>query len=922
MSAREATRNEGEIKTTPEIPVKRDIFSHPWVIKLLLFSLTVIIVFSVFLYSLAPTASFWDCGELIACSYILGIPHPPGTPLYMNLGRIFSLIPVSREVAYRLNFFTALMGAIACGFIYLLVVKVLEIQKKTHNRILLHLSGILGGFFLGFGYSFWDNSVETEVYTPCVIIALIVLYFAILWRQKRERGEADNRLVYASIFLLFLSAGIHFTPMMIFLPLLIYGLVVDRRAILELRVIELIILYLVFVLIAGLELVDYFVLFLASPTVAMIDLFKQKAGLFLLLWLIYLLYLFYLSSKRRLDGRYVFLGLLLIFLASTVQFYLMVRSAQEPAINEVAPTRWPDFVGVLKREQYDPMKLFPRKTQFLTEEDYRNYPNSTPYLGLIPAYWEQVKFYLRYFFWQWAGEQNFDIFYRITPLLIFGLIPTFLGIWGMAKHYKNERRSFLLIFLCFLVASIGLLTYLNLKYSPSDPREHLKYREVRERDYFFAFSYVFFTIFIGLGIYYFLTEILQPALRKRKEPLKSLSLYGSLGVLTVVPFLSIFFNYPNVTRRYNMIPAEYGYNMLISCEGEKAVVFTNGDNDTFPLWFVQETPSDVNNYQVPFKRNVAVANLSLLNTTWYCKQLKRWGAPISFSEKEIEKLPQGLYGKDGRVYLLKDIIIRDLLATNSGIKLSWPDDYLLSPHEFRQKVLKNYKEEKGTKIYFAATVSRDNLYDVEPWLKTQGLVQLVVSDSGENQLDLEKTEKFLNSVYKMNSMLDKRVMKDENTRGLLINYAATYLTLAQEYQKIGQVDKAIEVMEKAVSFDLDPQRKSLLYYNLSYFALLAGRRELAVTYLDSIEKLGVRDFEILLRKGIALQSLGEMEKAENSFQEALRLAPNRPEPVQALYTLYLSALADTPKAKEVLNNWLRRNPYDTVAKNMLKKLGG
>jgi len=901
---------------------KKGVLRKRWGLKLILFLLTTVIVLSVFLYSLAPTASFWDCGELIACSYILGIPHPPGAPLYINLGRLFSLIPISREVAYRLNFFTALMGAISCGFVYLLVVKLLEIEKRPLSQPILHLSGILAGLLLGFAYSFWDNSVETEVYTPCVIIALVVLYFAIIWREKRERGETDNRLVLFAIFLLFLSAGIHFTPMMIFLPLLIYGLAVDRKAILELRVIELLILYLAFVLISGLELVDYFVLFLASPTVAMIDLLKNKGGFFFLLWLIYFLYLFYLSSKKRLDGRYVFFGLFLIFLASTVQFYLMVRSAREPAINEVAPTGWRQFVGVLKREQYDPMKLYPRKTQFLTEEDYRNYPNSTPYLGLIPAYWEQIKFYLRYLFWQWAGEQNFDIFYHITPFALASLIPILLGILGMVNHYKREKKSFLLIFLCFLVASLGLLTYLNLKYSPSDPREHLKFREVRERDYFYAFSYVFFTIFIGLGIYYLLAEVFPTYLKKVKPILKITLYYLAFGIIIILPIASVLFNYPNVTRRYNFIPAEYGYNMLISCEGEKAVIFTNGDNDTFPLWFVQETPSFVNNYQAPFKRNVAVANLSLLNTTWYCKQLKKWGAPISFSEKKIEELPQGIYGKDGRVYLLKDIIIRDLLATNAGIKLVWPDDYLLTPHEFRQKVLKNYREEKGTKIYFASTVSRDNLYDVEPWLKTCGLVQLVVPDSGENQIDVAKTESLLYSVYKMKSMLDKRVMKDENTRGLLINYAANYLALAQEYQKRGNLDEAMRIMEKALAFDLDKQRKSLLYYNLSYFALMAQKPNLAIAYLDSIEKLGVKDFEILLRKGIALQSLGEIEKAEKSFQEALQLAPNRPEAVQALYTLYLTALADTPKAKEVLVNWLKRNPHDTVARGMLKRLGG
>ncbi len=908
----------------------KGILSNSLRLKIALFFLTVIMVLLVFLYSLAPTASFWDCGELIACSYILGIPHPPGAAFYVNLGRIFSLIPISKEVAYRLNFFTALMGAISCGLVYLLVVKILEI-KKTKSNFYLHLSGVLSGLFLGFAYSFWDNSVESEVYTPCVIIALSVIYIALLWREKRERGETDNRLVLLSIFLLFLSTGIHFTPMLVFIPLLFYGLVVDKKAILELRVIELIILYLAFVLIAGFELVDYFVLFLASPTVAMIDLLKNRAWAFLILWGIYSFYLYYLSYKKRLDRRYVFFGLLLIFLASTTPFYLPVRSAKEPAINEVWPTRWRDFVGVLKREQYDPMKLYPRKTQFLTEEDYRNYPNSTPYIGLIPAYWEQIKFYLRYFFWQWAGEQNFDIFYRITPFALVGLIPILLGIFGMFKHYENERRSFLLIFLCFLITSIGLLTYLNLKYSPSDPRPNLQYKEVRERDYFFAFSYVFFTIFIGIGIYYFLTEVFVSALRRAKPFFRQVAKITLILILSLIPGISALLNYQNVTRRYNMIPAEYGYNMLVSCEGEKAVLFTNGDNDTFPLWFVQQTPSIVNNYQVPFMTNVAVANLSLLNTAWYCKQLKRWGAPISFSEKEIEKLPSGLYSKDGRVYLLKDFIIRDMLATNAGIKLNWPDDYLLPPHEFRQKVMKNYKEEKNTKIYFASTVSQDNLYDVADkvggkyvnlYLKTQGLVNLVVADSGEDQVDVEKTEELLERVYKMTSMLDKRVMKDENTRGLLINYAACYLTLAQEYYRRGQTERAISIMQKGASFDLDKHRKSVLYWNIAWFGLTGGKPELAIAYLDSLEKMGVTDVQVALQKGAAWQMLGKYEKAEKSFQEALRIAPNRPEPVQALYTLYLSTLADTPKAREVLNKWLLHNPQDSVARNLLRRIGG
>lgn len=883
-----------------------------FIIALIIFG----VVLSVYLYSIAPTASFWDCSELIAVSHILGIPHPPGTPLFVCLGRIFSLIPIAKEIAFRVNFLTAFFGAISCALVYLIVLKLLSMFKTRGVRhrfpFIGHIAGIAAAFAIAFAYSFWDNCVEAEVYTPCVAVALSVMYMALLWRNEVEKGFSDNRMVLAAIYILFLSTGIHFTPVMVLFALLFFGLVVDRKAILELRLIELIILYLIVAAISGLGLVDYMVLFLASPTVAIIKLLESKFIFFLIFAAIYIGYLYYLYNRKQLDAKYVGLGILLIGIASTVQFYLMVRARLEPMINEVNPAKWNDFVSVLKREQYDPMKLYPRKTMFLTEDDYRNYPNSYPAFSFFQGYFEQIKFYLRYFFWQWAGEQNFDIFYRLRFPALVGIIPPILGFWGMVHQYKNDRKSFVLTGLCFLIASLGLITYLNLKYSPSDPRQILKFREVRERDYFFAFSFVFFSIFIGLGIDAFLNWLL-PRLKFKK-----IAAIGLSVVMILLMTLPLFFNYRNVTRRYNWIPAEYGYNMLISCEGEKSVLFTNGDNDTFPLWFMQAVPSVVSGLKPGFGNNVAVANLSLLNTAWYCKQLKRWGAPISFSEAEIDRLPQGFAGKKGRTFLLKDVMIRDIVATAGGVKLKWPDDYASTAQEFMAKVFANYQPKSN--VYFATTVSRDNLIDVEPYLRLQGLVNLVVPDSGTNQVDVAKTEYLMNEVYITKSMLDKRVMKDENTRGLFINYAATAVALAQEYQKQGDLTKAQRIIKKALEFDIEPIRKAALYFHASIFDLMLGDYPEALAYLDSIEKTGVRDVEIALRRGWAYQQMGEHEKAERAFREAQALAPNRPEPVQSLHSLYLDQLHDTAKAKGILIDWLRRNPGDSMARKMLQAL--
>ncbi|MBS4015794.1 MAG: DUF2723 domain-containing protein [Candidatus Latescibacteria bacterium] len=887
-------------------------------IKLIIAVGIIAVVLGVYIYSMAPTASFWDCGELIACSYILGIPHPPGTPLYVMLGRIFSLIPFAREVAFRVNFLTALFGAISSALIYIVVLKLISLQKSTQSfrqrfPFIPHLAGIAGAFSLAFAFSFWDNCVEAEVYTPCVVAALLVIYLALIWRDKVEQGVGDNRIVLFAIYLLFLSAGIHFTPLMILFPLLVFAFMVDRKSILQLHIIELIILFLVIIAVAGLDLVDYFVLFLASPPVAILRIFHSNLLLFIVLVAIFAGYLYYLRSKKKMDSRYVFWGLVLIFLAGTVQFYLLVRSKLGPSINEVNPSTWEDFVSVLKREQYDPMRLYPRKTQFLTEGDYRNFPNSYPAFSLITGYFEQLKFYIRYFLWQWGSASNFDIFYRIGWQAIIGIIPVILGFFGMFTHFRRDKKSWWLVFLCFLIASVGLITYLNLKYSPSDPRSHLRFREVRERDYFYAFSYVFFTIFIGVGVFSFLNWIVP------KLKLKRLYTIGVSVLCVIVMVVPIFFNYKGVTRRNNWIPAEYGYNMLVSCRGDKAILFTNGDNDTFPLWFVQEVPNRPSNYDPTFGKNIAVANLSLLNTTWYVKQLKEWGAPISFSLAEIDRLPQGLRGAGNRIFLLKDIMIRDIIATNAGIKLKWPDEYISPAKDFMTKVLDNYKEGMIA-VYFATTVDRgENLADVEPYLRLEGLVNRVTSVNSPNQVDVARTQELFD-MYKMNSMKDKNVVKDDNTRGLFMNYIASYAALSQEYQRMGRLDMAISTLKRTLAFDIDPTRKVPIYYNLSVYALLGQDYDNAIAYLDSVDALGYQDPDLLVRRGWIYQSQGNYPMAEQAYQNAREMAPNRPEAIQSLVSLYTENMNDTSKAIAILQDWLRRNPRDNNAQQMLQSL--
>jgi len=483
----------------------------------------------------------------------------------------------------------------------------------------------------------------------------------------------------------------------------------------------------------------------------------------------------------------------------------------------------------------------------------------------------------------------------------------------MWYQFRREKRSFTLIFVAFLVASVGLITYLNLKYSTSDPRPMLKYREVRERDYFYAFSFVFYTIFVGVGAYAFLRTVIDRLRFKR------LPAYAVSGVLLAFGFVPMILNYPEVTRRGNWIPAEYGYNMLASCPGEHAVVFTNGDNDTFPLWFMQTVPSRIARYDPKFGKNVRVGILSLLNTSWYCKQLKRWGAPISFTEAEIDRLPRGFAGKNNRTFLLEDVMIRDMVATAGGIKLKWPDDYGSTAEEYMAKVFgPGYRARSP--VYFATTVSPRSLQDVKPYLRLEGLVYRVVPESGAEQVDAARTRYLVDSVYSMKSILDRRVQKDENTRGLLVTYAASLMGLANEYRKQNRARDAEEVLSIAAGLELDKDRRLTVLYHYSVFALENGHFDRALAALDTIRALGFKQPEFALRRGIAYEATQNLAQAESAYLEAVAADPSRGDFVQALVRFYLDKLRDTAKGRARLEDWLRRVPSDSEAARQLRTL--
>ncbi len=892
--------------------------------KLKIFFLLILILIGgvVYLYTVAPTLSFWDCGEYIAVSYALGVPHPPGTPFFVIFGRVWVLIfkvisrilPISREVAWHMNLTAVFSSLVSLGFIYIITLKLLRRWRGEDGSIIPYLGAFSASLVLAFSYTFWENAVETEMYAPATAVLLFITYLALRWHEDLEVGVDRSRYLLFIFYLVFLASGIHLAPFLAVVPLFIYIFMVRRQLLRD-----------VYLWLIGLFVVlGFFAVFIASdrlfwPSIILLGLILV-VGIFINL----------MYYERYRNGLLFWVGVLVVVIGFSSELFLIIRAnvlterykAKDltvPRINEVDPRTLQTFYDVLHRKQYEPMSILPRRTQIQTG------------FNAVAGYFEQVKMYMRYLGWQFVSE-GFIRGPRVLLLLIF----YFLGIWGIYQHWQKDKNTFLFIFLLFFMTSFALMTYLNLKFSPSDPNPAHQPREVRERDYFFHPGFAYFAIFLGIGFVSFIDWVKRYFSKFKFAPYVSM---GLILLLPVIPFAT-HFKYKN--RYGNWIPRDYGYNMLACCE-DNSLVFTNGDNDTFPLWFVQEV--------LGYKRSVIVANLSLINTNWYIKQLKYWGAPITFPDRFIntcETWPR--VTQDGRVILTKDIIVRHILANNFGREME-DADYFIPQPEFVRKFIKGSSKGKMT-IYFATTVSEDNLEGFKPYLRLEGLVYRIVGDSsevyssspGNIETDITRTEKFFYKKMRYTGIfypedfpflskiipdfekrrregefINYRVYKDENTRRLLSNYAAGLYALGYEYQRSDQLERTKEAWQWALLFR--PEGDIPFLYNLSVLYLQIGAYDSCLSYLRAIEARGVKDAGIYFRIAGCYQAIGNNHMAAEYLKKTIALQPRFRAAYELLVGIYLS-MNQVNEAITVLNNWLRISPGDTAAQRMLEELTG
>ncbi len=713
----------------------------------------------------APTLSFWDCGEFIAASYIMGVPHPPGYPMYIILGRFISMLPISPDIAVRVNLLSV-FGATASVFVaYWLILRVVvgwrEKISEGLGKIGAGIGAFTGSIIMGFSYTFWANAVEAEVYTISMFLMLLVNYLAFHWAHDNARHGRDRTILLIS-YLMWFSLGIHMTTFILMLPMVVYMAYTDyvengfRRwpvwAVMALFILYAVPLQIEISRLLGIDLARYelesfFVLFIMALVItSLVALIK--------------------NIKRSKSARvWTLAAMTMIFAAlgySTVA-YIPIRAAHNPNINENDPSNWSRYKGFMERKQYGQESMIRR--MFRRRGSWTNQLVSDPRFGL----WAN-------FSYQYASPAAKITFSDTNQpddrrsggtefSLALPMLFVIVGLYGIYEASKRAPPEGIFLFATLILCNIGLAIYMNFS-DGSYNTTIAPIAEVRNRDYFYTPGFMYFAVMIGIGMAYFLRWLGNRATSSGTHGYLVRAIFA-LAVIAAVGMSAqtVSANFTHNDRRGNFLPRDYAYNILNSC-GRDAILFTNGDNDTFPLWYLQEVEK--------IRTDVRVVNLSLLNTPWYIHQLKnQMDVPITLRDNEIDSL---------RVYLLPN---------REGL-------WRVQDQMIQHIVTNIHKESWKIPVYFAITVPSSNRLGLDDHLIMEGMTYRIVESSGDNRVNTGVGYKIFTVAENFRGIDDPSVEKDDNDRRLVTNYIVAMLQLADAYQKEGHIDSATYIAEMAV----------------------------------------------------------------------------------------------------------------------------
>ncbi|MEX2477286.1 MAG: DUF2723 domain-containing protein [Gracilimonas sp.] len=893
-------------------------------LALLAFSVSLII----YTLTLAPTASFWDSGEFIAVAHGLQVNHPPGAPFYSLVGRLFSMFMPAGYVAVSINFISALTSALTVMFLYLIVVRLVREWKGHPSQMdVMDKIGMYGGAFVGaltFAVTdtFWFSAVEAEVYAMSMFFTAIVVWLALKWAENHDQ-EYNERWLVLIAYMFGIAIGVHLLNVLalFFVALIIYFKVREFE-------------WKSFLLMGALAVVSFLIIYPFTiqiiPSIAngvdeaTYDLIGPLLFIFAFMafiaWAIY-----YTHTRKKRMANIIMLCYGMILIGFSSYSVIMIRSLADPPIDENDPETVEAFISYLKREQYGATPILKgnnfdnsseqidRNSEKLFPRRYSPSPNHLDFYAQYESDWSyfwsyQVNhMYLRYFNWNFIGREADiqDAGWRSgfeEPAYpdnkannAYFFIPFILGLFGMIYHFNSDWQRALAVLALFIVTGLAIIVFLNQ--TPYQPRE---------RDYAYVGSFFAFSIWIGLGV----TGLVE--LIKGFANNKVLGYAAVAFCLLASPVWMGSQNWDDHDRSNRYVAPDYARNLLEST-APNSILFTNGDNDTFPLWYLQEVEG--------VRTDVRIVCLSLLNTDWYIKQLRdQWShesapLPISLSDEEIERVTSGISQwqpqsieipvdkemlrdafSDDNTYKESIGVVPDtsLQILQKGIDFEMPVDSLDDMVSWQLNGRMYGEDQQGNRIYylqtqdhlildilqsnnwlrpvyFANTVSGQSQLNLQDYFRTEGKAYRVVPKNfGGGQDGYIDTQIFTDRLenFQFREWNDPDLYLDENIRRMLSNYRFNFMGLAMKFYEQGEADSAaywLKWGEEKVPFRADENNETLkLLYSVRYAQI--GSHEDAARLASSAEEDQIAELNRNLDQFATIES--NFNRLNNEFEAA------------------------------------------------------
>lgn len=656
----------------------------------------------VYLKTMEPTVSFWDCGEFLSCAYKLEVGHSPGAPFFMMVQRIFGLFAggtmtgaPSHNAAIFINSFSALMSGMTILFLFWTVTHltrkllVSNSEEPNSNQTMLIMgAGLVGGLAYTFSDTFWFSAVEAEVYATSSFFTALVFWAILKWENIANNKYADRWLVLIS-YMIGISVGIHLLNLLT-IPAIAMVYYFKRYEATKMGTVIAFVAGCVLLAFVQFGVIQYLPIFASKFELLFTNSFGMPydTGALVAIALVVAAMVWLLFFTKKKNWYLLHTGVLCImFIVIGFSSYLvpMIRSRADVAIDMTNPDNVLSLVSYVQREQYgaqpllygqdfdskiidvdqkgwtyskatkngkefyektgkkldykfepDKMRFFPRIYDNNDQGHVRFYRN---YLGLgpedRPSSADNMHYFFgyqmgwmwwRYFMWNYAGRQNdvegqgdarngnwisgikFLDKMKVGDMDKAGngvsnnparnqlyFLPLILGILGLVYQFNKDKKDGIVILMLFFFTGIAIGIYLNMP--PLQPRE---------RDYAFAGCTYAFAIWIGMGVL-MVNQWLQKVVKGNAGSILTIVL-----CLALVPMLMAKEEWNDHDRSKKYLARTTAVNVLNSC-APNAVLFTFGDNDTYPLWYAQEVEG--------IRNDVRIINMSLLGIDWYIDQL-------------------------------------------------------------------------------------------------------------------------------------------------------------------------------------------------------------------------------------------------------------------------------------------------------------